>query len=277
MSSNSRGRGRGRGRGLQRARTGLRPSPAGPNLADRITPMPFASIPNPSLDARVPPPSRQDSSASLNTQPQSTGFHDSLQQARSRARQDSQASEETLVNDFSNFKGSFAPRAGTSPPDSVYSGVRSLKGIAPYAMRSDSDILNEPTPFDSISQRGALSEYGGSRIGRSVTYDDRSQVTTSRGGFAPKAHGFRPDFQQETANADAAAQLRQRMPSVIGSASDFLGRFDPNGRFSSSMSTVSMDRDATSDAFFKRQRINPKRAKTKKVKLTKGRFIAEYG
>ncbi|KAK9894719.1 glycosyltransferase family 2 protein [Cystobasidium minutum MCA 4210] len=42
------------------------------------------------------------------------------------------------------------------------------------------------------------------------------------------------------------------------------------------MSVVSTDREATSDAWVRRQCIKPGRAKTKKVKLTKGRFIAEY-
>lgn len=63
--------------------------------------------------------------------------------------------------------------------------------------------------------------------------------------------------------------------------SDFIGGFgDPSSRLSSALSVTSSsssDREATSEAWIKRQRIKPGRAKTKKVKLTKGRFIADYG
>ena len=70
-------------------------------------------------------------------------------------------------------------------------------------------------------------------------------------------------------------QLRQRLPSYAPGR--YPGGFDPNARYSSAVSVASSDREATSEAWIKRQRIKPGRAKTKKVKLTKGRFIAEFG
>lgn len=281
-----RGRGSGRGRGRSQTTGLLRSTPEGPNLGELLPPQPASSLNTyPSMNDHIPPPpSRQNSSSRLAAQPSSTmGFHDTQQQQqqserlpkRTRTRQDSDMSQETLVNDVSDMKASFGPRraqTGVSPDSSIYSDLSHLKRTAPYAMMSDSMLLNEPGPFDSVSQRGGPSEYtSGSRIGRSKTFDD----TASTGGYAPKPEDTaKPSFYRA---ANAADQLRQRMPSVMGSASDFLGRFDPNDRFSSSMSVVSSDREASSDAWVRRQRIKPGRAKTKKVKLTKGRFIAEYG
>lgn len=70
-------------------------------------------------------------------------------------------------------------------------------------------------------------------------------------------------------------ELRQRQGTSVMSGG--IGGFDPNARLSSAMSVASSDREATSEAWIKRQRIKPGRAKTKKVKLTKGRFITEFG
>lgn len=72
--------------------------------------------------------------------------------------------------------------------------------------------------------------------------------------------------------------VRSRQPSFAGSGlgpGGFSSGMDP--RYSSAISVASSDKEATSDAWVRRQRIKPGRAKTKKVKLTKGRFITEYG
>lgn len=70
-------------------------------------------------------------------------------------------------------------------------------------------------------------------------------------------------------------ELRQRQGTSVMSGG--VGGFDPFARHSSALSVASSDREATSEAWIKRQRIKPGRAKTKKVKLTKGRFITEFG
>jgi hypothetical protein len=74
----------------------------------------------------------------------------------------------------------------------------------------------------------------------------------------------------------AVPELRQRQGGSVvpGGPGGFL---DAAARYSSAMSVASSDREATSEAWIKRQRIKPGRAKTKKVKLTKGRFITEFG
>ena len=82
-----------------------------------------------------------------------------------------------------------------------------------------------------------------------------------------------------TASFLAVPDLRQRQGDSVmaGGPGAFVGGFDPTSRFSSAHSVASTDREATSDAWIKRQKIKPGRAKTKRVKLTKGRFITEYG
>lgn len=294
ITGRGRGRGTGRGRGRSQTTGLLRDTAEGPNLSDTLPPQPSSSLnvyPTMGGSNRTSPPvSRQDSSNSNNSRlagappppSSSMGFHDSQQQQqpprRGRSRQDSDLSQETLVNDAPNFQSSFGAgpphRAGTSPHPSVYSSLSHSKRSAPYATMNDSLLLAEPGPFDSVSQRGPPSEYGpgGRGLGRSQTYDETASIR----GYVPS---LPPDSSQTgfRGGPPNAEQLRHRLPSVMGSASDFLGRFDPNDRFTSSMSVVSTDREATSDAWVRRQCIKPGRAKTKKVKLTKGRFIAEYG
>lgn len=272
--SGSKGNGRSRGRGE------LRPSPSGPNLSERVPPLPSSSLNTyPDLPRQAPLPPRANTTGDIGTQPPSSGsmgFHDT-QQRKQTQRKDSDSTQETLAAPPRppEYNVSFAhpARNGSSPPDSVYSDLSQLKRTAPYAMMSDATLLNEPGPFDSISQRGvAMSDYSNTRpMKRAFESDDNS-----RRGYAPSAPPRGNSSNASFRQAASDSQFRQRMPSVMGSASEFLDGFDPDDRFSSSMSMVS-DREATSEAWFQRQRIKPGRAKTKKVKLTKGRFIAEYG
>jgi hypothetical protein len=209
------------------------------------------------LTRRVSPPSRSASLANaVAQQSTSMGFHE-VQQQQSR-RQNSVSDQETLAERASppRYNVSLGPplRTGSSPPESVYSDSSRVKRSAPHGLLNDNASLDEPGPLDSVSQRGGT-----------ISDHHRTPLPTRQNTLNPR-------FQQSTFDSN----IRQRMPSVMGSASDFLGGFDPDARFNSSMSVIS-DREATSEAWVKRQRIKPGRAKTKKVKLTKGRFIAEYG
>ena len=90
-------------------------------------------------------------------------------------------------------------------------------------------------------------------------------------------HEEKPYYQANSSNTFLAVpELRQRQTSYV-SPGKYPGGFNPNARYSSAVSVASSDREVTSEAWIKRQRIKPGRAKTKKVKLTKGRFIAEFG
>lgn len=268
----ARGRARGRGRGP--------PAHTVPDLSERVPPPPASSLNTyPEMARRYSPPTRANSSGDTATQPPPAfGFHQSQQQQQRQPsqRQNSATNQETLAgfDSRSEFRGlSGQPmRNGSSPPDSVYSDLSQLKRTAPYAMMSDTALLSEPGPFDSVSQRGGTisDRYRASPASRSSSTDEKGPGNAK---YAPSVPSRGPTtFQQAAYESD----LRQRMPSVMGNASDFLGTFDQDYRFNSSMSMIS-DREATSEAWIKRQRIKPGRAKTKKVKLTKGRFIAEYG
>lgn len=118
-------------------------------------------------------------------------------------------------------------------------------------------------------------------------FNDGSSFT---GGFPPsdegsslydEKYGYSGGSAAPAANSFLAVpELRQRQMSTSSNGlSAFIGGFgDPNAhRYSSAVSVASSDREATSEAWIRRQRIKPGRAKTKKVKLTKGRFIAEFG
>lgn len=265
-----RGRG-GRGRGV------LRPSPSGPNLSDRVPPAPASSLnvyPDLEMSRRASPPSRSKTLGDAATQPStSMGFHEAQQQQQGK-RQNSATDQETLAEGSSppRYNVSLGPpsRNYSSPPESSFSNSSQSKRSAPYDLHSDNSSLSEPGPSDSVSQRCAM-----------IT-DYRRTPPRSRTGemgrdYAPAVGPIRkntlaPSFQPYAFDSN----MRQRMPSVMGNASDFLGGFDPDARFNSSMSVIS-DREATSEAWVNRQRIKPGRAKTKKVRLTKGRFIAEYG
>ena len=84
-----------------------------------------------------------------------------------------------------------------------------------------------------------------------------------------------------TSNADGGEtapnnQNRQRQTSVTGSIAERLEGSDPRGTSVPSMEIVS-NREASSQAWVQRQRIDTREGKTSTVNTDKGRFTAEYG
>lgn len=286
------GSGRGRGgqsNGVQLSQRGVGTAPSG-SSGSSIRGGRGGSRNSPPMAARPAPQQPNDGVVApdleyADTQPLQWGFNnnntpDQPQRRDSGGTQYSRsAPRESLATDasgqpnvrFTNASYGNSLRRFDSPPASVYSDLSQLRHTAPYAMMSDSTLVNEPGPFDSVSQRGSDSTIG---RGNRSAFDEKSVV-----GYAPSIAPSNAGSKYNNPGFLAVPELRQRQPSIAGSTADFVGGFgfDPNGRFSSAMSVASSDREVSSDAWVRRQRIKPGRAKTKKVKLTKGRFITEYG
>ena len=155
-----------------------------------------------------------------------------------------------------------------------------------YGHSHDSALQRYDSPHSSIrsgssSARHRLSPpYNGSEATLVAPSDEVSLL--QMGDSASNYYGDNEKLGPVASSASflAVPELRQRQASSVMPAGPggFIGGFGyPTGRYSSAMSVASSDREATSEAWIKRQRIKPGRAKTKKVKLTKGRFITEFG
>ena len=179
-------------------------------------------------------------------------------------------------------------RGDSSGQDSMF-GQDDSRSLTPF----DSISRYEPSPQPAPRTQGPIAA---ARVRyASQTDDDRPLASSyksnaSLGSFADDSSSFTyAEKEKSIGEADVvpapsflsvpAPRRRQAAPSSSDDGS-FIGGFgDPTARLSSALSVTSSasDREATSEAWIRRQRIKPGRAKTKKVKLTKGRFIADYG
>lgn len=144
---------------------------------------------------------------------------------------------------------------------------------------SETTLINNNADYDD-----AKSGYYASTL---MPDDSASNLIPRHGGLDEKSYN-NPFYATQQNNNSVnflavpnAPGLRSRQGSLADSVygpGGFGGGFNPNARFSSAMSVISSsDQENTSDAWARRQKIKRGRAKTKKVKLTKGRFITEYG
>jgi hypothetical protein len=183
-----------------------------------------------------------------------------------------------------DFEGMSESLAMDTLADNVTGGpVGGRRRFDQATIRSGRSLLVGPN--DSVSQVGMNSnnnssmrrrDEGESRGLRNPRYDEDDEKTlyASSGASSTKSSNY--------GNGGAMPDLRQRQPSIFaGNTTDsFIGGFTDGSlaAFSSAAaSSISTGKEATSDAWVRRQKIKPGRVKTKRVKLTKGRFIAEYG
>lgn len=188
-----------------------------------------------------------------------------------------QMNEETISIPENQHQHAFH-NGNADPYDSSNPSLRRFDS-PPASVRSSSASSLNPNGNQRLQQSpmyGADSVYGSEST---LVPDNASSLQ-----YGDSASNYYTDNEKlgpvgNSASFLAVPEMRHRQGASVmaGGPGAFVGGFDPTERFSSVGSVASSDREATSEAWVKRQKIKPGRAKTKKVKLTKGRFIAEFG